>query len=46
VRGGGHKEIKNEGVYGGCIFYPYMKIENNNNNLLNKNKNNDLLQTT
>jgi hypothetical protein len=25
--GGGHKGRANEGEYGGCILYPYMKIE-------------------
>jgi hypothetical protein len=25
--GVGHKERGNEGVYGRCILYPYMKIE-------------------
>jgi hypothetical protein len=24
---GGHRERKNEGVYGRCILYPYMKLE-------------------
>jgi hypothetical protein len=24
---GGHKERENEGEYGGCTLYPYMKIE-------------------
>jgi hypothetical protein len=24
---GGHKERENEGECGGCILYPYMKIE-------------------
>jgi hypothetical protein len=24
---GGHKERGSEGVHGGCILYPYMKIE-------------------
>jgi hypothetical protein len=23
----GHKEKGNEGVYGGCVLYPYLKIE-------------------
>jgi hypothetical protein len=26
----GHKERGNESVYGGCILYPYMKIEEQN----------------
>jgi hypothetical protein len=26
-RGAGHKEWVNEGVYGRCVLYPYMKIE-------------------
>jgi hypothetical protein len=25
--GDGHKERGNETIYGGCILYPYMKIE-------------------
>jgi hypothetical protein len=25
--GGGHKERGNAGKYGGCVLYPYMKIE-------------------
>jgi hypothetical protein len=25
--GGGHKERENEGLYGGCVLYSYMKIE-------------------
>jgi hypothetical protein len=29
-RGGGHKERANKSVYGGCILYPYMKIEEQN----------------
>jgi hypothetical protein len=24
---GGHKERENEGVYGECVLYPYVKIE-------------------
>jgi hypothetical protein len=24
---GGHKEMGSEDIYGGCIWYPYMKIE-------------------
>jgi hypothetical protein len=24
---GGHKERGSEGEYGGCILYPYMKVE-------------------
>jgi hypothetical protein len=27
VGGGGHKERGNEGIYGGCVLHPYMKIE-------------------
>jgi hypothetical protein len=27
VGGGGKKERGNEGVYGACILYPYVKIE-------------------
>jgi hypothetical protein len=27
IGGGGHNERVNEGVYGRCILYPYMKIE-------------------
>jgi hypothetical protein len=27
VRGSGHKERENKDVYGGCVLYPYMKIE-------------------
>jgi hypothetical protein len=27
VGGGGHKKRVNEGEYGGCIFYLYIKIE-------------------
>jgi hypothetical protein len=27
VGGGGHKELGNEGEYGGCALYPYMKIQ-------------------
>jgi hypothetical protein len=28
--GGGHKDRWNEGEYGGCILYTYMKIEQRN----------------
>jgi hypothetical protein len=27
VGDGGHKEMGNKGVFGGCGLYPYMKIE-------------------
>jgi hypothetical protein len=27
VGGGEHKKRGNESVYGGCVLYPYMKIE-------------------
>jgi hypothetical protein len=27
VEGGGHKERGNEHTYGGCILYPYVKME-------------------